>query len=231
MKTIVLIPGYMCDDQIWINQIVRLKKKYKVIIPSLKRGNTIKEFSSRTLKLLPKKFSIVGFSMGGFVALDLAINYSKRVEDLILVGTNARGVSKDRRRLLKKSEQELNNKNYIERFSQSSFESYIGKNNKKNKSYLKLINSMVRNHSFLCLKRQTNAILTRPSQLNKLSKITARCMIIVGSDDKLSSKEMNTELNKNISGSELFYIKQSGHFVMIEQSKKFNQLLFKWLGF
>ena len=61
MKTIVLIPGYMCDDQIWINQIVRLKKKYKVIIPSLKRGNKIKEFSSINLKLLPKKFYIVGF--------------------------------------------------------------------------------------------------------------------------------------------------------------------------
>ena len=42
MKTIVLIPGYMCDDQIWINQLTKLKKKYKVIIPSLKRGKTIK---------------------------------------------------------------------------------------------------------------------------------------------------------------------------------------------
>tara|TARA_B100000073_G_scaffold14062_2_gene11549 strand:+ start:138 stop:833 length:696 start_codon:yes stop_codon:yes gene_type:complete len=231
MKTIVLIPGYMCDEQIWINQIVKLKKKYKVIIPSLKRGNTIKAFSSSTLKLLPKKFSIVGFSMGGFIALDLAINYSKRVEDLILVGTNARAVSKDRRRLLKKSQDELNNKNYIEKFSLSSFKSYIGKNNQKNKSYLKLIISMVKNHSLLCLKRQSNAILKRPSLLNKLSKITSRCLIIVGSDDKLSSKEMNIELKKNIRGSELFFIKQSGHFVMIEQSKKFNKLFFKWLKY
>jgi len=67
--------------------------------------------------------------------------------------------------------------------------------------------------------------------LNKLSKITSRCLIIVGSDDTLSSKEMNIELNKNIRGSELFFIKQSGHFVMIEQSQKFNKLFFKWLEY
>ena len=231
MKTIVLIPGYMCDDQIWINQLTKLKKKYKVIIPSLKRGKTIKEFSLNTLKLLPKKFSIVGFSMGGFIALDLAINYSNRLENLVLVGTNARSVSKDRRLLLKKSQDELTNKNYIKRFSQSSFDSYISKNNQKNKSYLRLIKSMVKNHSLLCLKRQSNAILKRPSLINKLSKITSRCLIIVGSDDTLSSKEMNIELNKNIRGSELFFIKQSGHFVMIEQSQKFNKLFFKWLEY
>ena len=231
MKAIVLIPGYMCDDQIWTNQLAELEKKYKVIIPNLKRGKTIREFSLNSLKLLPKKFSIVGFSMGGFIALDLAINYSNRVESLVLVGTNGRSVSKDRRRLLKKSQDELTNKNYIQRFSQSNFESYISKKNQKNKSYLRLIRSMVKNHSLLCLKRQSNAILKRPNLMNELSKITSRCLIIVGSDDKLSSKEMNIELNKNIKGSELFYIKQSGHFVMIEQSKKFNKLFFQWLEY
>ena len=83
----------------------------------------------------------------------------------------------------------------------------------------------------ISLKSGKNAILKRPSLLNKLSKITSRCLIIVGSDDKLSSKEMNIELKKNIRGSELFFIKQSGHFVMIEQSKKFNKLFFKWLKY
>ena len=90
---------------------------------------------------------------------------------------------------------------------------------------------MVKNHSFLCLKRQSNAILKRTSLLNKLSKINSRCLIIVGSDDKLSSKEMNIELKKNIRNSELFFIKKSGHLVMIEQSQKFNKLFYKWLEY
>ena len=100
MKTLVLIPGYMCNNEMWQNQLTQLKKKYKVIIPSLKKGKTINEFSINTLKSLPDTFSIIGFSMGGFIALNLAINYPKRIDNLILVGTNARSVSKERRILL-----------------------------------------------------------------------------------------------------------------------------------
>ena len=103
MKTLVLIPGYMCNNEMWQNQLTQLKKKYKIIIPNLKKGKTINEFSINTLKSLPDTFSIIGFSMGGFIALNLAINYPKRIDNLILVGTNARSVSKERRMLLKKS--------------------------------------------------------------------------------------------------------------------------------
>ena len=32
MKTLVLIPGYMCNNEMWQNQLTQLKKKYKVIL-------------------------------------------------------------------------------------------------------------------------------------------------------------------------------------------------------
>lgn len=229
MNTIVLIPGYMCNEELWKYQIKELKKKYRVIIPNLKKGKTIKEFSLHTLKILPNKFSIIGFSMGGFVALDLSINYHKRVEKLILVGTNGRSVSESRKLLLDKSQNELDNKNYIEKFSSNNFNSYFIKSNQKNRQYLKLIRSMVKRLGYLCLKRQTHAILTRPNLLNKLSKINARCLIIAGSQDRLSSKEMNIELHNKIKNSELFFITKSGHFTMIEQTKKFNKKILNWL--
>ena len=94
MDTIVLIPGYMCDQSMWSNQLDILKKKYKVIIPQLNIGDSIEKFKNNTLKLLPEKFSVIGFSMGGFVALKMAIDERERVKDLVLIGTNARTVSK-----------------------------------------------------------------------------------------------------------------------------------------
>ena len=125
MFTIVLIPGYMCDKNIWLNQLDILKKKYKVIIPQFNVGNSIEEFKKNTLKLLPEKFSVIGFSMGGFVALKLAIEEIERVEDLVLIGTNARSVSKDRKLLLKKTISELNSENFVSKFSSNSFYSYF----------------------------------------------------------------------------------------------------------
>tara|TARA_X000000368_G_scaffold308871_1_gene246845 strand:- start:143 stop:790 length:648 start_codon:yes stop_codon:yes gene_type:complete len=214
----------------WQNQLTQLKKKYKVIIPELKQGETINEFSKHTLKSLPDTFSIIGFSMGGFIALNLAINYPKRIDDLVLVGTNARSVSKERRILLKKSLLELNKKNYIERFSLSSFQSYFAKKNQNKKKYLKLIKTMVKNSGFKCLTNQTKAILNRPELIGKLTKIKSRCLIISGSQDRLSTKEMNIELHTKIKNSEIYFVTKSGHFVMLEEFEKFNKKILKWLN-
>ena len=94
----------MCDGTIWKSLKTKLEnKKYNVIIPELKLGKTIKEFTQHTLKLLPEKFIVVGFSMGGFVALNLAIYYPKKVQKLILIGSNGRSVSKSRKTILTKS--------------------------------------------------------------------------------------------------------------------------------
>ena len=230
MQTLLLIPGYMCNNQMWQNQLTQLKKKYKIIIPELKKGKTINEFSKNTLELLPNTFSIIGFSMGGFIALNLAINYPKRIDNLILVGTNARSVSKERRILLKKSLLELNNKNYIERFSTSSFQSYFAKRNQHKKNYLKLIKTMVKDCGIKCLTRQTNAILHRPKLIEKLAKIKSRCLIISGSQDRLSTKEMNMELHNKIKNSEIYFVTKSGHFVMLEEFENFNKKILKWLN-
>ena len=167
--------------------------------------------------------------MGGFVALNLAIEEPARVEELILVGTNARSVSKDRKLLLKKSLSELNNENFVSKFSSSSFYSYFAEHNKTNYEYLNLIKEMVKNLGLDCLKKQTRAILERPILVHLLSKIKSRCLIISGDLDNLSTKEMNDELSNNIINSELCYIKNSGHFVMIEEEKNFNEIILNWL--
>ena len=229
MHTIVLISGYMRDKKMWSNQLDILKKKYKVIIPQLDTGNNIQEFKKNTLKLLPEKFSVIGFSMGGFVALKLAIEEVERVEDLVLIGTNARSVSKDRRLLLKKSISELNSENFVSKFSSSSFYSYFAKHNTTNQKYLNLIEDMVKKLGLDCLEKQTKAILERPSLINLLSKIKARCLVVSGELDNLSTKEMNEELSNNIIDSELLYIKNSGHFVMLEEKEEFNKIILNWL--
>ena len=219
----------MCDEKIWKFQIKELKKKYKVIFAKVKKGETIKEYSSNIIKSLPKKFSIIGFSMGGFIALDLSINHPERVEKLVLVGTNGRSISDKRKKLLNKFCNEINNENFINKFCNANINSYFSKNNQSNIQYLKLIKSMAKKLGYLVFKRQTNAILKRPSVLSKLSKIKLKCLIVSGSNDTLSTKEMNTELKKRIKNSELFFIKKSSHFVMFEQAKKFNNKILEWM--
>ena len=103
MSNLVLVPGFMCNECIWQYRPEKLNKKFKIKTPSLLHGNSIEEFSISIAKTLPDDSSILGFSMGGFIALKLAIDFPEKVKKLILVGTNAISVSNERKNLLIRS--------------------------------------------------------------------------------------------------------------------------------
>ena len=229
MSNLVLVPGFMCNECIWQYRPEKLNKKFKIKTPSLLHGNSIEEFSISIAKTLPDDSSILGFSMGGFIALKLAIDYPKKVKKLILVGTNARSVSNERKNLLIRSLKFLKKKNYVKDFTENSLKSYFAPHNIKNKFYLDTLNQMTKSLGLECLKRQTNAILNRPSLINYLSKIKSKTLIISGDLDNLSSKEMNEELKNNIPMAELNYIENSGHFVMLEEAKLFYNKVLNWI--
>ena len=229
MSNLVLIPGFMCNELIWQYQSEKLNKQFNIITPSLLHGDSIEEFSNSITKTLPDNSSVLGFSMGGFVALKLAIDYPEKVKRLVLVGTNARSVSKKRKNLLIRSLKVLEKKNYIKNFTQNSLKSYFAHHNTKNQFYLDILNQMTKSLGLDCLKKQTNAILNRPSLINSLSKIKSKTLIISGALDNLSSKEMNEELKKNIEMADLFYVENSGHFVMLEEAKLFYNKVLGWL--
>ena len=229
MSNLVLVPGFMCNECIWEYKPEKLYKKFKIKTPSLLHGNSIEEFSISIAKTLPDDSSILGFSMGGFIALKLAIDYPEKVKKLILVGTNARSVSNERKNLLIRSLKFLKKKNYVKDFTENSLKSYFAPHNTKNQFYLDTLNQMTKSLGLECLKRQTNVILNRPSLINYLSKIKSKTLIISGDLDNLSSKEMNEELKNNIPMAELNYIENSGHFVMLEEAKLFYNKVLNWI--
>ena len=61
MKTIVLIPGYMCNKKIWDAQISILKKKYIISIPSLKNITTVDDAVQQITNKYKKKFPLLVF--------------------------------------------------------------------------------------------------------------------------------------------------------------------------
>ena len=95
--------------------------------------------------------------------------------------------------------------------------------------YLNILNSMTKSLGLECLKKQINAIVNRSSLIDSLSKIKSKTLIISGEADKLSSKDMNEELKKNINMAKYFNIKNSGHFVMLEEAKVFYSEVLNWL--
>ena len=115
----------MCTKSIWDAQISILKKNYSVSIPSLKNIVTVDDAVQKIINKNKKKISVIGFSMGGFIAIKLAIEYPEILDKLVLIGTNARNISQKRKLLLEKSLTTLNKNNFAKLFYQKNNSSYF----------------------------------------------------------------------------------------------------------
>lgn len=219
----------MCTKSIWDAQISILKKRYNVSIPSLKNIATVDDAVQKIINKNKKKISVIGFSMGGFIAIKLAIEYPEILDKLVLIGTNARNISQKRKLLLEKSLTTLSKNNFAKLFYQKNYSSYFSNKDLKNTSYQNTVYSMAKQLGYKTFLDQTNLILKRPNQLNKLDKIVSKTLIIRGKNDKLSSNIMNNELNKKIKYSVYTEIKNSSHFVMLEKPKAFNKIITNFL--
>ena len=202
----------MCTKSIWDAQISILKKRYNVSIPSLKNIATVDDAVQKIINKNKKEISVIGFSMGGFIAIKLAIEYPEILDKLVLIGTNARNISQKRKLLLEKSLTTLSKNNFAKLFYQKNYSSYFPNKDLKNTSYQNTVYSMAKQLGYKTFLDQTNLILKRPNQLNKLDKIVSKTLIIRGKNDKLSSNIMNNELNKKIKYSVYTEIKNFDSF-------------------
>jgi pimeloyl-ACP methyl ester carboxylesterase len=98
--------GLRRNIQWWYRQIPVIGRHYRLIVfdnrGAGRSGKPEMEYSIRMFaddtaalmdQLAIERASILGFSMGGYIAQELAINYPHKVQSLVLAATSAGGAS------------------------------------------------------------------------------------------------------------------------------------------
>jgi len=79
MRDIVLLPGFMCDNDLWRDMVPELSTLGQLHYGNVFHDDTLEGMAQRVLAEAPARFVLVGFSMGGFVARVLALMAPQRV--------------------------------------------------------------------------------------------------------------------------------------------------------
>ena len=87
-EPIVFLPGMMCDARLFAAQVTALSRDHVVSVAPITRGERIEEIASGLLDALPRKFALVGLSMGGIVAMEILRRAPERVARIALMDTN-----------------------------------------------------------------------------------------------------------------------------------------------
>jgi 3-oxoadipate enol-lactonase len=240
---IIFLHGFPFNGSCWDPQVVHFKNKTAVFNPDL-RGHRdgpgteknenlgpwmIAHFVEDLIKLLDekniKKVSLCGLSMGGYIALHFISNFPERVQNLILCDTQAgadNNESKSQRYETIKNIQKNGLTDLAKSFSKKAISESTLKNNPQIQNQLE---SMILKNKAECIALVVGALAARNDFASSLSNIQCPTLIIVGSDDNITSPEINKELAMKIPGARFETISQAGHLSNLEKPEIFNSIL------
>src|SRR6185437_13231866 len=92
-QKLLLIPGLVCDAAVWAYQQRHLAEIAEISVPPVTDGKTMADVARIVLAEAPASFALAGFSMGGYIALEMLRQAPDRITRLALLDTSARGDS------------------------------------------------------------------------------------------------------------------------------------------
>lgn len=238
---VVLLHGLSDDLNYW-NFITDELKKYFTVITLDLRGHgktplgdkpiSIELLSDDVFKLLEKlyieKCHIIGFSLGGNVALELTLNHPKTVKSLVLISSYAKA-DDNLKECFKKLNKSLKKsfKDYYNEILPYVLPEDIIECNKE-----KLSNTLKEKEKTCNLNDIRQAIHAGKNfnRSSELSKIKCKSLIIASQDDTLTSCDLSKEMEENIPNSKLELLNYVKHNVFIgENIPKLNKLIIDFL--
>ncbi|MDQ4023379.1 MAG: alpha/beta hydrolase, partial [Thermoproteota archaeon] len=241
---ILLINGYSQSMDNWDPTLLeRLASNHTVIIFNNRGiGNTtsgenrffsIAQFANDTAGLLDvleiKQADILGYSMGGFIAQELALTHPDRVGKLIiyasLCGGNESILASQVINMLSNGSGTAMER--IERFHPLFFPE---KWRNENPNYLERIPKTIETIPNKTLDQHTEAIFNWTGTCSKLKNITQPTLVIVGTDDVVTLPANSLLITERIPGAWLVQIKGAGHGLMYQYPEQFNKVLQTFLS-
>ncbi|HAT2116473.1 TPA: alpha/beta fold hydrolase [Legionella pneumophila] len=226
-KDIVLIPGALATPKLWNLQEIFFQESKKFHYIDVLNSNSIEDMAHRFTSIAPKEFTLIGFSMGGYIALELCRHIPDKIEKLILINSAAKLVS-EKGQLERERSLDLMNKGKFDFLIKLIFKNSIYDKEKHN-VLLPLAQEMAQEVGVENYKNQLNAILNKPDHSSSLSSIECPTLLIASKQDNVMPIERSEHMAKNIKHSELIYIEECGHMAMLEQPDKINRILADWL--
>jgi pimeloyl-ACP methyl ester carboxylesterase len=219
---VIFLPGSLCDERVFADQLREIDQPCEVA--DLTLDDSIAAMAIRVLRAAPPRFALVGLSMGGIVASEIARLASERVLAMALLDTNL-GVADD---LQLRTRRRWASDVRSGRFAQV-VEELVPALTISPEAHGPLIVEMATAVGPAGFLRQNEALLHRRDQLSIVSRFQGPILIACGSDDRLCSPRVHTDLAARFAHARLLVVEQAGHLSSIDQPEALTSGLTDWL--
>ena len=255
---VVLLHGFGETGEIWKNQIEFLSKSFKLIIPDIPGSgksdyllNADIETYAEILKnildavlntenlitntnTLSKKsnntFSLIGHSMGGYIALAFAEKYPAYLNSLGLFHSSAFADTEEKRAMRKKAIEFISSKGAAAFLKSSIPTLFTGNFTDKNFKQVKQLINKGKNFSADALIQYYSAMSNRPDRRGILEKFDGPVLFIIGEWDTAVPLQQSLQQCHLPAKSYISILTLSAHMGLLEEAEKANKILFNFLS-
>ena len=226
---LLLLPGLASDAELFGPQLEDLAGVADVRVADIAGHDTIAALAADALAQVPwPRFALGGLSMGGYVAYEILRQAPERVSALALIDTSARPdtpeSSENRRRLMSLAARDF------DAVVETLLPKLMTPAHAADPRLAKVVRDMARRVGPEGFVRQERAIIARADSRPDLARIACPAVVIAGADDALMPREIHAEQAAGIRGAELEFVDDCGHLSSIEQPRRVNDALRRWLA-
>lgn len=233
-QPLIFLHGTPDSAQIWRLQLEHIRKSgnsdvFAIDLPGhgqrpdiFPSEVTVQDYASAVRTIIRHELHvdqpiIAGHSLGGAIALMMALEYGTELSGLILIGTGARlrvlptllegaknNPQETRRHLVEMGTVPANRARVVP----------VVIAEQETPGPMILYRDLMACHNF--------------DVRSRLQEIAVSTLIVCGEEDRLTPVKYSEYLHQNIASSTLQIIAQAGHYVMREQPEKFNQVIEQW---
>ncbi len=220
---ILWIPGLLCTERLFNYQINNLDDIANHEVFVIKTYDEIKKAANYILENSEfDNFSIVGFSMGGYIALEILKQDPKRVKNLCIVNSSHK-VDSDARKQTRLKSIEAAQKGKFIGMGDSLFSSMVYD---KTKTDVKdAVNQMALEISVDSFINQQKLILSRTDSSKALQDFEGKSLFIAGKRDNITPMQLHYEMKELSKKGSIAVVEESGHLSPLEQPQAVSSVI------
>ena len=220
--------AHLTDERLYAAQVAELEADYECAVFAFRDHDSLGEMAEELLARTPARFTLIGLSLGGYLAFEVIRRRLHRLERLVLMDTTA-AADHPERRAGRHADIARVRKGGIEALIPELPARWLHPSHVQRADLVKLMSEMARSIGARGQMNQQAAMLGRPASHDDLARVSVPALVMCGRNDPATPVPDHEAMAARIPGARLEIIEDCGHLSTIEQPQSVNRVLIDWL--